>query len=145
MSFRSPYAIILLLSFFAGQLAPSPASASSIDSVSGRWLTDDHSALIEINPCGDKLCGRIAKVLDPKAPENDINNPDRRQRADPLVGKRILWNFVRAGSGWKNGRAYDPKSGETYRSKLRILGNGRLEVTGCILFLCRSRYWKRSQ
>lgn len=79
-------------------------------------------------------------MFDPKAPEHDINNPDEKRRSRSLVGTVVLRNFVPAGAIWK-GRAYDPKTGNSYRSELKVEGGGRLKVTGCVLFLCRSRYW----
>ena len=123
-------------------LAPSPALAA--DPIFGRWRTDDGAAIVSVAPCGGKLCGAIARVLDPKAPPNDINNPDQRRRSRPLAGVLVLRDFVRSGIVWKNGRAYDPKSGNSYASELTVQKDGRLKVTGCVLFLCRSRLWTRS-
>ena len=104
----------------------------------------DGAAIVRIAPCDGKLCGAIARVLDPKAPPNAINNPDRRQRARPLAGVLVLRDFVHSGAEWKGGRAYDPKTGNSYTSELMVQQDGRLKVTGCILFLCRSRLWTRS-
>lgn len=119
------------------------APAVAAEPVFGRWLTDDRAAIVKVERCADRMCGRIERVLDPKAPENDINNPDDRLRSRPLVGALVLQHFVRDGSRWKGGRAYDPKTGNSYRSELRVEADGRLRVTGCVLFLCRSRYWTR--
>ncbi|MET0365979.1 MAG: DUF2147 domain-containing protein [Sphingobium sp.] len=121
-------------------LAPATAHAQS---ETGDWLTDDGSAIVHVAPCGEKLCGRIAKVLDPKAPTNDACNPDPARRSRPLVGVAVLSDFQRAGAGWDNGSAYDPKAGRSYKSRLALDGPDRLAVTGCILFLCRTRHWKR--
>jgi uncharacterized protein (DUF2147 family) len=124
-------------------LAMAPAVAAA-ETVFGKWLTDDGAAVIAIERCGQHLCGRIARVLDPRAPANDINDPDRRKQSQPLVGTIVLSGFDRAGSEWEGGEAYDPKTGRTYRSRLKLLDGGKLEVTGCVLFLCRSRYWTRA-
>jgi uncharacterized protein (DUF2147 family) len=109
----------------------------------GRWLTDDGAAIVRIEPCGQKLCGRIERVLDPRAPANDVNSPDPAHRAKPLVGTPVLSDFAGSGGSWNAGLAYDPRAGRSYRSQLQLLGEGRLKVTGCILLLCRSRYWTR--
>lgn len=123
-------------------LAASPACAA--DTVFGNWLTDDGAAVVRIGRCGQKLCGTIDRVLDPKAPVNDINNPDPRLRSTPLVGTIVLRGFAPANGQWQGGRAYDPKAGRSYRSQLEVMKDGRLKVTGCILFLCRSRHWTRT-
>lgn len=125
-------------------LFASPAPAAGDTPVAALWKTDDGAALVRIAPCGQKLCGTVAQVLDPKAPPNDINNPDPVARAQPLLGKTILQDFVGAGTQWKSGKAYDPKSGHTYRSQLELQGDGRLKVTGCELIICESRYWTRA-
>ncbi len=121
--------------------APMPVSAQAIF---GKWLTDDRSAIVEIHRCGRELCGRIDRVLDPQAPENDVNNPDPGRRSNPLVGTTILTGFAGAGARWEDGRAYDPKAGRSYRSSLDLLDGGKLKVTGCVLLFCRSRYWTRA-
>ena len=121
-------------------LAPVAAEAQS---EAGDWLTDDGSAIIRVAPCGQKLCGRIAKILDPNAPANDAHNPDVAERRRPLVGTAVLRNFERSGAGWDRGSAYDPKAGKSYKSRLALDGPNRLAVTGCVLFLCRTRHWTR--
>lgn len=126
-------------------LAASPAEADTQPSAYGRWLTDDGAAIVRIAPCGPKLCGAIERILDPAAPNNDVNNPDRDLRRKPLVGVTVLRDFSRSGATWTGGRAYDPKSGGSYRSELRLAADGRLKVTGCVLVICRSRYWTRQR
>lgn len=128
--------------FLATVLLLTPVAAHA-QAEAGDWLTDDKSAIIHVAPCGQKLCGRIAKILDPKAPPNDANNPDPSLRPRPLVSVAVLSDFTRAGAGWDNGRAYDPKAGKSYKSRLALDGPNRLAVTGCILFLCRTRSWTR--
>lgn len=121
-------------------LSPTAAAARAID---GRWLTDDGSAIIRLGPCGGKLCGTIERVLDPAAPTQDINNPDPVQRGRPLVGTPVLSGFAPSEQRWTGGTAYDPKTGRSYRSRLALDGRDLLRVTGCVLFVCRTRIWSR--
>ena len=143
MSDRSLLAIVAsglaLLGAWPARAEP-PASA-----IEGSWLTDDRKGVVRISPCGDKLCGHIAQVLDrtPGVPRTDVNNPDKRLRSRPLVGLATLWGFSRQGASWQGGRAYDPKSGKSYRSTMALEPNGTLKVTGCVLFICESRLWTR--
>jgi uncharacterized protein (DUF2147 family) len=113
--------------------------------IEGLWLNDDRKGLVRIAPCGGRLCGTIVKVLDraPGAPKTDIHNPDPALRNRPFVGLQVLTGFERAGATWKNGRAYDPESGKSYRSTLALNPDGSLKVTGCVLFICESRRWTR--
>ncbi len=122
------------------------SSAAAASSVQGLWLTDDGKAIVEIAACGQRVCGRIARVLDrsPGVPRTDVNNPDPRRRNQALVGLQVLSGFRGGPAEWTDGRAYDPKSGSTYKSSLHLNADGSLRVTGCVLFVCRSKRWTRS-
>lgn len=126
-------------------VSQSVLQAQSPASVYGRWKTDDHKAVVTIGACGPSLCGRISKVLDkvPAVPETDINNPNPDMRNRPIIGLPVLSGFKRDGREWTGGRAYDPKTGNSYRAKLALNEDGSLKVTGCILFVCRSKRWTR--
>jgi len=121
-------------------LVPGAAMAAPAP-VTGRWLTVDGKALVEIGACGPALCGRIARVLKPRpgGPAVDANNPDKALRTRPIQGLTILSGFVGDGDKWK-GRIYDPESGRTYRSELRREGS-TLKVKGCIGPFCRTQDW----
>jgi uncharacterized protein (DUF2147 family) len=123
-------------------LAPLPAAAAA-SPLEGLWRTDDGKALVRIAACGQRMCGTIARVLDtgPNVPKTDVNNPDTSRRGRPLVGLQILSGFAGGPAEWKGGLAYDPKSGSSYKSSLRLNADGSLRVTGCVLFVCRSKRW----
>ncbi|MFS0773614.1 DUF2147 domain-containing protein [Sphingomonas sp. 1P08PE] len=129
--------IALAMAASAAVAAPAP--------IGGRWLTAEGKAIVEIAPCGRELCGRIAKVLKPRpgGPAVDINNPDKALRNRPIEGIAILSGFTPADDRWK-GRIYDPESGRTYRSELRVEG-GQLKVKGCFGPFCRSQDWTRAR
>ena len=124
----------------AGVLVAGAASAAP-QPVTGRWLTPEGKAIVEVAPCGQQLCGRIAKVLKPRpgGPVVDSNNPDQRLRTRPIEGISILTGFAPADDRWK-GRIYDPESGRTYRSELIRAGN-ILKVKGCFGPFCRTQEW----
>ena len=125
-------------------IAASPTIARSPE-IEGRWLTDDGKAVVLVAPCGNALCGSIEQILDKGAhvPVADTRNPDPGARSRPLVGLPILTGFIRDGAVWKDGHAYDPKSGKSYRASLAVNPAHQLVVTGCVLFFCQSRYWTR--
>ena len=113
-------------------------------SIFGRWRTGNGNAIVSIKRCGTQACGRIETVLDQAAPKTDVNNPDRALRTRPLVGTQVLSGFAADGDKWRSGRAYDPKSGRSYDARMTIAKDGRLALTGCILFLCKTQYWTRA-
>jgi len=137
------YRVLLALPLM---LAPLPAAATA-PSVTGLWRTDDGSALVEIAACGRQMCGRISRVLatGPDVPRTDVNNPDPHRRTQPLVGLQILSGFDAKAAAWEGGKAYDPKSGNSYNASLRLNRDGSLRVTGCVLFVCQSKRWTRSR
>ena len=75
----------------------------------------------------------------------DVNNPDPKLRARPVQGMAILTGFKPDAKGLAGGRIYDPKSGRTYRSMLRLNPDGSLKVSGCIAFICQSQRWTRAR
>jgi uncharacterized protein (DUF2147 family) len=109
--------------------------------VTGRWLTTEGKALVEVGACGALICGRIVRVL--KAPVGgpltDLNNPDPALRTRPIAGLVFLTGFRSDDDRWR-GRIYDPESGKSYRSEL-IRAGSSLKVKGCIGPFCRTQLW----
>ena len=120
--------------------AISPAWAAA--SVSGTWLTTEKDSIVEIGPCGNALCGRVARILKPgpNGPPRDSNNPDARLRGRAILGLPILTGFRDTGQSWE-GTAYDPRAGKSYRSYLTLKQDGTLEVKGCVGPFCRKKIW----
>src|SRR5512139_3361495 len=128
-------------------LAAPAGPAQTTPGVSGNWIVQDRSAVIAIAPCGSRVCGRIARALirKPGHPDTDVRNPDPSLRRKPLIGLQILSGFVPDGDRWDQGSIYDPESGKSYRSILRLGPDGSLNVSGCILFICRTQRWTRER
>lgn len=123
-----------------------PASAQQGSGITGRWLTDDGNAVIEIAPCSAgraALCGRIARLVRPGTTGAvDRNNPDRALRTRPLVGVQVLTNLTAEGGRW-TGRGYSPEEGRNFNATVRV-ENGRLNVRGCVAVFCRTVVWTRA-
>ena len=100
-----------------------------------------------IGRCGASWCGRVARILErkPDWKGTDVNNPDPKLRARPVQGMAILTGFKPDAKGLAGGRIYDPKSGRTYRSMLRLNPDCSLKVSGCIAFICQSQRWTRAR
>jgi uncharacterized protein (DUF2147 family) len=120
------------------------ASAPQV-SIEGDWLTANGNAVVRVAPCGAHLCGTVVRVLarGPGIPRTDVRNPDPSLRSRPLLGLPVLTGFTREGGEWTGGHAYDANTGKSYKSKLALTPDGKLTVTGCILFLCKSQQWTR--
>jgi uncharacterized protein (DUF2147 family) len=139
---RLAASILLTLASLAAAQAPSPL---------GEWITEGGKARVRVAPCSgnaQRLCGVIIWSYRPPGakpgPLRDIHNQDSALRSRPIVGLPALQDFVSIGpDSWGGGTIYDPESGKTYRSKMGLKGADRLEVSGCVLFFCRSQTWTR--
>jgi uncharacterized protein (DUF2147 family) len=123
-----------------------PAAVHAATPISGRYLTEDGAAMVEVGPCGQQLCGRIARVLKakPGSPVTDVNNKDAALRTRPIVGMAVLSGFVDKGDDWR-GKIYDPRNGKSYKSIVTRNADGSLKVQGCVAFLCQTQTWKAAR
>ncbi|MGB0866997.1 MAG: DUF2147 domain-containing protein [Granulosicoccaceae bacterium] len=118
-----------------------PAQAADVD---GLWASPPKEETkghieVEIAPCAHdsaKRCGVIKQYYkDGKVAESDI------------VGKDIIKDMKSAGTkAWKGGTIWAPDDDKTYSSKMELLDDNTLKVSGCVLrFLCRAQEWTRVQ
>ena len=138
---------LLLLSFFLVFSAKTDLNEGLL----GVWWNTEKDAKVEIYRCGNEICGKIiwlerenkgeARVL-------DENNSDKALKTRPLMGVNVLKGFTFDGEEkWVDGTAYDPKSGKTYTSYLRLKDANTLEIRGYIgtPILGRTVIWKKAQ
>jgi len=134
----------ILLAAFTASLLAVPAQASDMN-VIGLWLTADGAAHVDIADCGDGTpCGTVAWV-DPAQGGGgyDDNNPDPELNGQSIVGSKMLWGFKAKNEKWGSGKIYDARDGKTYKSKLKLTEDGRLEVKGCVGPFCKTLEWSR--
>jgi uncharacterized protein (DUF2147 family) len=131
-------------------LAPLQINADGIPDIEGVWINGDGDGWIELYIENEELKGRI--IGSPEDPENrnpsrlDTENPDPALRDRELRGLVILTGFHYDGNGeWKEGRIYDPNSGNTYRGTIRMENPDRLKLRGYIgiSLFGRTETWKR--
>lgn len=133
-------------------LALAGPAAAATDPVFGRWLVEGGEAVVEIEPCGDRACGRLVWLKDAwdagGSPKRDANNPNPAERARPLCGLRLITGLEPAGDGaWKDGEIYSARDGRTYGVEIAPAGEGRLSVRGYlgISLLGGSQTWTRER
>lgn len=148
--------VLLALTFWL--LSPIVLQAGD-EGVVGTWRTADGRALIEIYPCGAKMCGRVAWLREPNFPADDREgmaglprsdryNPKAELRNRKVLGLRIMEGFVRkGGTRWEQGTIYDADTGRTYRSRMTLLSTDRLDLHGYIgiPLLGKSSIWTRQK
>jgi uncharacterized protein (DUF2147 family) len=134
--------------------APNPALASPV----GRWKTVDDAtgkvkSIVQIREENGKLYGTIEELFDPPVPHPTcyLCTGDLKDR--PLVGLRILWDFVPDGSNqnggeWSGGQVLDPETGKIYRASIALEDGGKkLRLHGYFLvtLLGRTEHWLRAE
>jgi uncharacterized protein (DUF2147 family) len=85
------------------------------------------------------LCGLFAQTL----PASE--NPDPAKRNRKLEGLEISSGLTYTDGKWK-GTIYDPESGKTYNSQIKLVNENTLELTGYVglPMFGLTETWKRS-
>jgi len=140
-------ALLLALPLLAASLA-----AQAADGPTGRWKTIDDKtgkvkSIVEISQAGNgTLSGKVVEILQSdKGPNPVCDGCEGERHNKPIKGMTILWNLkADDASHWSGGTILDPANGKTYKSKLALQPGGqKLDVSGCILFICRAQTWVR--
>ncbi|WP_339635313.1 DUF2147 domain-containing protein [uncultured Sneathiella sp.] len=134
--------------FFGLAMALLFSSAASAKDVTGVWSTVDGESHVKIEPCGEKICGKIIWLKEPltekKIAKTDIKNENVSLRGQPINGLQILKGFVPEDKNeWDDGTIYNPKDGKTYSSTLTLTKPDELEVDGCVMIFCKTQVWTR--
>lgn len=126
--------VLLTLLLLTG--IPALCIAQQADAVVGTWLNEEKDAKVQIYKSGDKYFGKLVWMQnaledDGKTPRKDSKNTDPKLRSRGLQNLVILTNFEYDDGEWTDGKIYDPKSGKTYSSKMKL--NGRqLSIRGYV-------------
>jgi len=104
--------------------AATPAAQPAADAQAspiGLWQTQDDKGNVQIEQCGQNLCGYSEKTREP-----------------------ILINMKPSNNKW-TGRIHDPEGGSNYDSTIAMKGPNLLKVQGCALggLFCGGQTWKR--
>ena len=118
-------------------------AVASADGVTGLWRDDGsilwvqrvddtlHAQLIALRP-GETHYGEDEQTSWPiGSPRRDDNNPDPNQQDRLLMGMQLLSDYQFTKGVWQ-GEIYDPGSGNTYSSTMKISRKGDLQMRGYI-------------
>ena len=137
---------LLTAPVFAAALSAAPASKEL-----GVWYDDTGDGAINIEPCGDKLCGKLVWLKEPLndkgQPLFDRHNPDESKRKRPICGLPIFGDLKKQADGsWDSGWVYDPHEGKSYSFTFALAGADKLQVTGYLgmKLLGKTMTWTRA-
>lgn len=120
-------------------LLSSPALADRA-AVQGYWSTG--TSIFEVYEEDGALYGQIRALTSPiyetgeregmdGQPRIDTKNPDPALRDRPLIGLHMFSGYQYDDGQWQ-GKIYDPESGNTYQSNMKVNRKGELEIRGYV-------------
>ena len=142
---RNPLKAMLAVAILAMPLATLAA-----DPAVGRWKTIDGDtgqakSIVEISQNADgSLSGRIVELLNPSRPNPTCDKCKDDRKNKPITGMEIIRGMRRDGEDYAGGTILKPDEGKVYKSKMELIeGGSKLEVSGCVAFICKSQTWLR--
>lgn len=141
----------LIATLLALPLLALSMSAMAADAT-GRWKTIDDKtgkvkSIVEISKAANgTYSGKVVEVLySERGPNPVCDKCSGSNKNKPVKGMTILWNLKDDGANeWAGGTILDPANGKTYKSKAELqAGGNKLDVSGCIAFICRAQTWVR--
>lgn len=131
--------ITIVIGFFVASMSLVHVVLATDAAVIGKWQTEASDtggrAYVQIELCGDKICGTIVNAID----------GDGAVVADyEHLGKQMIAGMNEKSPGiYTGGTIWAPDRNKTYRSRMKLISNGKLVVKGCVAFICRSQTWTR--
>ena len=134
--------LVFVLAVMLSMSAPF-LSASSAGDVVGLWRDDGsillvqraddslHARLIALRPAETTYTEDENAPWPAGSPRRDDRNPDPSQRDRFLMGLQLLQNYQFNSGVWQ-GDIYDPGSGKTYSSTMKISRAGDLQMRGYV-------------
>ncbi len=136
----------------ASGLAPAAAQLDGTNQQApyGLWMPEDGESKVEIFPCGEAMCGRVAWMLEGNDEEGkaltDIYNPNPALRETPVLGLVIMTDIKPTDEEnvWR-GLVYNPQDGRTYDFWLKVKSDVQITIQGCGLYnlICQTHTWDR--
>jgi uncharacterized protein (DUF2147 family) len=124
---NSAMAAILIAMLTAPAALAQPGD--NAQAATGLWLTAKHDAVVQIQACGQDLCGRIVGLARPAGEPV----PTDWQGA-PQCGLTIIDTAPETGAPGKvwNGSILDPRNGAVYHAQITLAGAGQLQLRGYV-------------
>ena len=126
-------------------------AASDPSAIAGRWLSSKEKVVIELYPCGERLCGDIAWLAKPYRKDGefkrDARNPDPSLRSRGWCGIQVISGLKNKETDrWKDGKFYYPKQGRSYDLDIAMKSETEIEIRAYlgIPLIGTSEIWTRA-
>lgn len=147
MHLKKIFVLLLLSSFSTASFAEKVLT----DDILGFWLSAKKTGVVEIYKNDDKYEGKlvwIKDIHDGKVKDKfDDENPDEKLKKRSLQGLKILDGFTFKDGQWSDGKIYDPESGKTYSSFMKLENKNQINLRGYIgiSLFGRTSEWTRQK
>lgn len=135
----------------AGDAVPIAAPALPLeatspgDAILGKWWSEGREGLMQIEKT---VSGHFqVRVIDGKdVNERDTKNPDPKLRQRKLKDIVLMWNLRFEDGEYIDGYCYNPRDGNTYRVKFKLLSPTRLRLRGylAVPLFGQTQEWTRA-
>lgn len=130
--------LALWLLVISGGALVGNGSARADDQLNGYWIDEHGEVILDIYPCANARCGRVAWLRLPLGPDRDwlkdYRNPDVKLRDRPVCGLEVLSGFVQQPDGkWGEGSVYVSDLGMTFSGQAEVLSPTQVQVRGYML------------
>lgn len=125
------------------------ASAQQHASPVGKWKTldDKTGKVMTISEVYEAKNGTLAaKIVEAVGVPATCTTCSGQHQNKPMVGIVTLWNLKANKDGtWGGGNGYKPSEDRNFTAKsIKLVDGGKkLEVKGCVAFICRTATWVR--
>jgi uncharacterized protein (DUF2147 family) len=120
-------------------------AAPAADAILGKWWSEGREGLMKFEKT---VSGRFqVRVVDGKdLDKKDVNNPDPKLRERKLRDIVLMWNLRYEDGEYVDGYCYNPRDGNTYRVKFKLLSANRLKLRGylAVPLLGQTQEWERA-
>ncbi len=137
--------LVIVLATINSQAAnPTKQESSQSADILGFYLIPN-GLIIELYADGNTVSGRISNI-DHYGESKDVNNPDKEQRDQLLVGMRIVsgLKYSSKTNEWSGGQMYAPDKGMTVDLKILSVHSDYLIAEGSKYLFSKKLRWEKT-
>lgn len=139
----------MILAAALASLSFAATAQHSATSPVGKWKTldDKTGKVMTISEIYEAKNGTLAaKIVEAVGVPATCTTCSGQHQNKPMVGIVTLWNLKTNKDGtWGGGNGYKPSEDRSFTAKsIKLVDGGKkLEVKGCVAFICRTATWER--
>ena len=104
------------------------------------------ASIVEISQAANgSFVGHITEILQSDKGPNPVCDKCKDDRKNkPVKGMEIIRGMKKDGAAYAGGTILRPADGKVFKSKMQLIEGGKkLEVSGCVAFICKEQIWVR--